>query len=68
MYQIKKLSAVLLSAALSLAVLTSCGNGSTVQDGGSASDSGANAVLSAEMRDITSMELVKDMEIGRAHV
>ncbi len=64
MYQIKKLSAVLLSAALSLAVLTSCGNGSTVQDGGSASDSGANAVLSAEMRDITSMELVKDMGIG----
>ncbi len=64
MYQIKKLSAVLLSAALSLAVLTSCGNGNTVQDGGSASDSGANAVLSAEMRDITSMELVKDMGIG----
>ncbi len=64
MYQIKKLSAVLLSAALSLAVLTSCGNGNTVQDGGSASDSGANAVLSAEMRDITSMELVKDMRIG----
>jgi len=54
----------LLSAALSLAVLTSCGNGNTVQDGGSASDSGANAVLSAEMRDITSMELVKDMGIG----
>ncbi len=54
----------MLSAALSLAVLTSCGNGSTVQDGGSASDSGANAVLSAEMRDITSMELVKDMGIG----
>ncbi len=54
----------MLSAALSLAVLTSCGNGNTVQDGGSASDSGANAVLSAEMRDITSMELVKDMGIG----
>ena len=64
MYQIKKLSAVLLSAALSLAVLTSCGNGNTAQDGGSAADSGANAVLSAEMRDITSMELVKDMGLG----
>lgn len=64
MYQIKKLSAVLLSAALSLVVLTSCGNGNTAQDGGSASDSGANAVLSAEMRDITSMELVKDMGLG----
>lgn len=64
MYQIKKLSAVLLSAALSLAVLTSCGNGNTAQDGGSAADTGANAVLSAEMRDITSMELVKDMGLG----
>lgn len=54
----------MLSAALSLVVLTSCGNGNTAQDGGSASDSGANAVLSAEMRDITSMELVKDMGLG----
>ena len=60
----KKISAILLSAALSLAVLTSCGNGNTPQDGGSAADTGANAVLSGEMRDISSMELVKDMGIG----
>lgn len=64
MYPIKKLSAALLSAALSLTVLTSCGNGNTVQDGGSAADSGANPILSAEMRDITSMELVRDMGLG----
>lgn len=56
MYPIKKISAVLLSAALSLAVFTSCGNGSGAQNGGSA--------VSGEMRDITSMELVKDMGIG----
>ncbi len=56
MYPIKKISAVLLSAALSLAVFTSCGNGSGAQNGSSA--------VSGEMRDITSMELVKDMGIG----
>ncbi|MDE5992304.1 MAG: glycoside hydrolase family 5 protein, partial [Oscillospiraceae bacterium] len=60
----KKISAILLSAALSLMVFTSCGNGNTPQDGGSAADTGANAVLSGEMRDISSMELVKDMGIG----
>ncbi|MDE6763925.1 MAG: glycoside hydrolase family 5 protein [Oscillospiraceae bacterium] len=60
MYPIKKISAVLLSAALSLAVLTSCGNGNTAQDGGSA----ANSAVSGEMRSITSMELVKDMGLG----
>lgn len=64
MYPIKKLSAALLSAALSLTVLTSCGNGNTEQNGGSAADSGASPVLSAEMRDITSMELVRDMGLG----
>ena len=60
----KKISAILLSAAFSLAVLTSCGNVNTPQDGGSAADTGANAVPAGEMRDITSMELVKDMGIG----
>ncbi len=49
-----------MSAALSLAVLTSCGNGNTAQDGGSA----ANSAVSGEMRSITSMELVKDMGLG----
>lgn len=64
MNPMKKLSAVLLSAALSLAVFTSCGNGNTAQDGGSAAGSGANSAVSGEMRDITSMELVKDMGLG----
>ena len=60
----KKISAILISAALSLMVFTSCGNGNTPQNGGSAADTGANAVTAGEMRDISSMELVKDMGIG----
>lgn len=64
MNPMKKLSAVLLTAALSLTVLTSCGNENTAQDGGAAAGSGANSAVSGEMRDITSMELVKDMGLG----
>lgn len=64
MNPIKKISALVLTAAISLTALTSCGNGNTAQDGGSAADAGANTVLSGEMRDITSMELVKDMGLG----
>lgn len=64
MNPMKKLSAVLLTAALSLTVFTSCGNGNIAQDGSSAADSGASSAVSGEMREITSMELVKDMGLG----
>lgn len=65
MYQIKKLSAVLLSAAFSLAVLTSCAaNEGGVSSGGGASRQATASGISGEMRDITSMELVRDMGLG----
>lgn len=64
MNPIKKISALVLTTAFSLMVLTSCGNGNTAQDGGSAAGSGADSAVSGEMREITSMELVKDMGLG----
>lgn len=61
----KKISAILLSAALSLAVLTSCtANEGGVSSGGETSPQVTASAEKGEMRDITSMELVKDMGIG----
>ena len=59
----KKLLSAFLSAAGSVLLLSGCGASETTSDSGSPAVAPA-AVSSNEMRDITSMEIVKDMGIG----
>lgn len=59
----KKLLSAFLSAAVSALLLSGCGTSDTTSDNGSPAVDSA-AVSANEMRDITSMELVKDMGIG----
>ncbi len=59
----KKLSALLLSAAIACTALCGCGNKTESLASGNDETLSAS-VQSGEMRDITSMELVKDMGLG----
>lgn len=56
----KKFFAVFLSALVTVSAFSACGNNSK----NSADDNISSVAVSNEMRDITSMELVKDMGIG----
>lgn len=58
MLKFKKLCALIISCAVACSAFVSCGK----DDGSSASDS--NGASSNEMKDVSSMELVKDMKLG----
>lgn len=62
----KKISALLLSAVIAATAFTACGNGSEVSADTPAAESSHTKESQpyGEMREITSMELVKDMGIG----
>ncbi len=58
----KKWFSIFLSAAVSVFLLTACADGNS--DEKSPAETSATEAVSGEMRDITSMELVKDMGLG----
>lgn len=60
----KKILAAVSAAAISLSMLAACGSGDSSSTDGKEKTANADTSASEEMRDITSMELVKEMKLG----